>query len=115
MILSVLMLAGMAASPLDLTCTTTPRGGIVLYRLSINADAKTFTGRFAAGSQDFPIGGEAVVSEDHVLLTQRGEKITTVYRISRVTGDLQLEAGLNGQSPVERATGSCQRFTGNAF
>jgi hypothetical protein len=115
MIVPFLMLAGTAASSIDLACTTAPRGNVVRYRFSIEADANSFTGRFTAGGQDYPVSGVAAVSADSVLLTQRDEKITTLYRISRVTGDLQMEMGLNDQSPIQRVAGSCQKFTGNAF
>ena len=109
------MLAGMATPPLDLMCTTRPGGNVIRFRFSIDTDKNTFSGQSASGGRDYPVSGLAAVSDSLVLLTTRGEKITTVYRISRVTGDLEMEMGLNEQPPVERISGSCQKFAGNAL
>jgi hypothetical protein len=113
-ILTPLVLFLQASNPatLDLLCTTSPRGQFVRYLFHIDGGADTYTAKL---NDQYDLKGTAVVTDDTITLTSRGEKISMRYLISRTTGDMRIEAGLNGTGPAETRNGSCSKYSGKAF
>ena len=104
-----------AAEPIELVCTSTPNSGFVTNRFSIDPAAATFSVKTSSGNNSYTTTGLAKVTGDAIVLTKHDDKITTVYKISRVTGDMMLESGLNDRPIAVRVAGSCTKFTGNVF
>lgn len=110
--LFALTLALQNTAKIELLCSATPFQNVVRYRLSIDEAEQTFTG---TANETVPIAGKAVVTTDAIMLTKRDERVTYTYQISRVTGDLVLQMGVNDKAPARSVPGSCQEFTGRAF
>jgi hypothetical protein len=97
---------------LDIICTAPSYGRTITFRFSIDETSKTFTGR----SNDLPLSGTAELTDDKILLVDRGDKLTWYYELNRLTGSFTMSGTRNNRTDRHGGTsGSCRRFTGQAF